>query len=88
MDFKRMLSDALLLLLGGASAIGAEPAAGVSPRNRSLVIPTWLAAAGPAATKPTSEKPASGPAGKPAESPGPSPAPLPPKPGPDCMVSC
>jgi len=38
MDFKRMLSTSLLLLLGVSSAVGAEPTTGVSARNRSLPV--------------------------------------------------
>ena len=39
MNLKRVPGTALLLLLGVCSAVGAEPAAGVSRRHRSLSIP-------------------------------------------------
>ena len=49
MKLKHVSGVALLLALGVSSPVPAQPAAGVSARNRSLTIPIWLAApaAGP-----------------------------------------
>ncbi len=56
MRAKQILGAALLLALGVASSVQAQPA----PRNRSLTIPVWFAAPA-AATSPSPTNPASAP---------------------------
>ncbi|MGA2617534.1 MAG: WD40 repeat domain-containing protein [Thermoguttaceae bacterium] len=84
MNFKRRIGMAVLLAMGVASSVEAQPAGTAGPPRRSLVIPTWIAtpvvAPAPAPTTPTGKPPA------------PTPAPAPPAPpptrGPDCVVAC
>jgi hypothetical protein len=74
MKTQTILCTALLLALGAASSVEAQPAAGVSSQNRFLTIPIWFAA--PAAATPPAPAPAA-PAATPAT-----------PPALECMVAC